>query len=75
MDEGNKTQLSFDTLSLNEKLLRGIYSYGFENPVFTIISSMLLLGERPTPMILIGGAVIIGGVSLIVLTKDPKLVS
>ena len=32
MDEGNKTQLSFDTLSLNEKLLRGIYSYGFENP-------------------------------------------
>ena len=32
MDEVNKTQLSFDTLSLNEKLLRGIYSYGFENP-------------------------------------------
>lgn len=32
MNEENKTQLSFDTLSLNEKLLRGIYSYGFENP-------------------------------------------
>jgi len=44
-------------------------------PVFTIISSMLLLGERPTTMILIGGAVVIGGVSLIVLTKDSKLVS
>jgi drug/metabolite transporter (DMT)-like permease len=43
-------------------------------PVFTIISSMLILGERPTPMILIGGAVVIGGVSLIVFTKDTKLV-
>tara|TARA_Y100000389_G_C17434086_1_gene504436 strand:- start:224 stop:1378 length:1155 start_codon:yes stop_codon:yes gene_type:complete len=32
MDEENKTQLSFDTLDLNENLLRGIYSYGFENP-------------------------------------------
>lgn len=44
-------------------------------PVFTIISSMLFLGERPTPTILIGGAVVIGGVSMIVLTKDNKLVS
>ena len=43
-------------------------------PVFTIISSILILGERPTPMILIGGAVVIGGVSLIVFTKDTKLV-
>jgi len=44
-------------------------------PVFTIISSMLFLGERPTNMILIGGSIVIGGVSLIVLTKDPRLVS
>ena len=44
-------------------------------PVFTIISSMLLLGERPAPIIFFGGAVVIGGVSLIVLTKDLKLVS
>jgi len=44
-------------------------------PVFTIFSSMLLLGERPKLMIFIGGAVVISGVSLIVLTKDPKLVS
>jgi len=44
-------------------------------PVFTIISSMFLLGERPTPTIFLGGAVVIGGVSLIVLTKDHKLVS
>ena len=44
-------------------------------PVFTIISSVLLLGERPTIMILVGGAVVICGVSLIVLTKDPKQVS
>ena len=43
-------------------------------PVFTIISSMLLLGERPQPMILIGGAVAIGGVSLILMAKDPKLI-
>ena len=44
-------------------------------PVFTIISSMLLLGERPTPMIILGGTVVIGGVYLIVFTKDSKLVS
>ena len=43
-------------------------------PVFTIISSILILGERPTPMILIGGAVVIGGASLIVFIKDTKLV-
>jgi len=44
-------------------------------PVFTIISSMLLLGERPTPMIFFGGAVVIVGVFMIVLTKDPELTS
>jgi len=43
-------------------------------PVFTIISSMLLLEERPTVMTFLGGVVVICGVSLIVLTKDPKLV-
>tara|TARA_B100000214_G_scaffold375465_1_gene361956 strand:- start:12836 stop:13993 length:1158 start_codon:yes stop_codon:yes gene_type:complete len=32
MDEENKTTLSFDNLNLKENLLRGIYSYGFENP-------------------------------------------
>ena len=42
-------------------------------PVFTIISSMLLLGERPATITFFGGAVVIGGVSLIVLVKDPKL--
>ena len=44
-------------------------------PVFTIISSMLLLEERPSPMIFLGGVVVIGGVSLIVLTKNPELIS
>ena len=44
-------------------------------PVFTIISSILLLGERPTTMILIGGSIVIGGVSMIVFTRDSKLVS
>ena len=44
-------------------------------PVFTIASSVLFLGEQPTFMIFVGGAVVIGGVSLIVITKDPKLVS
>ena len=32
MDESNKTKLSFDDLSLKDHLLRGVYSYGFENP-------------------------------------------
>ena len=44
-------------------------------PVFTIFSSMLLLGERPTPIIFLGGAVVIGGVSLIVLATDTKVIS
>jgi len=44
-------------------------------PVFTIISSILLLGERPAPITFFGGAIVIGGVSLIVLTKDTKMVS
>ena len=44
-------------------------------PVFTIASSMLFLGEQPSLMIFIGAAVVIGGVSLIVLTKDSKLTS
>ena len=44
-------------------------------PVFTITSSMLFLGEQPTLTILTGGIVVIGGVFLIVMTKDPKQVS
>jgi len=44
-------------------------------PVFTITSSMLFLGEEPSPKIFIGAAVVIGGVSLIVITKDLKLAS
>jgi O-acetylserine/cysteine efflux transporter len=44
-------------------------------PVFTIASSMLFLGEEPSPMIFMGAAVVIGGVSMIVITKDSKLTS
>jgi len=44
-------------------------------PVFTIFSSMLLLGERPSLTIFLGGAVVLVGVSIIVFTKDPKLIS
>jgi O-acetylserine/cysteine efflux transporter len=44
-------------------------------PVFTIASSMLFLGEQPSLMIFMGAAVVIGGVSMIVITKDPKLSS
>tara|TARA_B100001123_G_C15343990_1_gene1036173 strand:+ start:7609 stop:8766 length:1158 start_codon:yes stop_codon:yes gene_type:complete len=32
MDTENIPTLSFDTLNLSENILRGIYSYGFENP-------------------------------------------
>lgn len=42
-------------------------------PVSTIASSMLFLGEEPSPMIFVGAAVVIGGVSMIVITKDSKL--
>ena len=44
-------------------------------PVFTIASSMFFLGEQPSLMIFIGAAVVIGGVSMIVITKDSKLTS
>ena len=44
-------------------------------PVFTIVSSMLFLGEQPSLIIFIGGAVVFGGVSMIVFTKDPELAS
>lgn len=44
-------------------------------PVFTIASSMLFLGEKPSFMIFMGAAVVIGGVSMIVITKDSKLTS
>ena len=44
-------------------------------PVFTIASSMFFLGEQPTLIIFIGGAVVFGGVSMIVFTKDPELAS
>ncbi|MDP7621580.1 MAG: EamA family transporter [SAR324 cluster bacterium] len=44
-------------------------------PVFTITSSMLFLGEQPSTMIFVGAAVVIGGVSMIVITKDSKLTS
>ena len=42
-------------------------------PVFTIALSMFFLGEQPSPIIFIGAAVVIGGVSVIVITKDAKL--
>ena len=44
-------------------------------PVFTIASSMFFLGEQPTLIIFIGGAVVFGGVSMIVFVKDPELAS
>ena len=44
-------------------------------PVFTIASSMLFLGEKPSLVIFMGAVVVIGGVSMIVITKDSKLAS
>ena len=41
-------------------------------PVFTIGSSVLFLDERPSMIVLLGGAVVIGGVSMIVMSKDRK---
>ena len=41
-------------------------------PVFTIASSVLFLDEHPSMIVLLGGAVVIGGVSMIVMSKDRK---
>ena len=39
-------------------------------PVFTVLFSMLLLGERPSLEVLLGGVTILAGVSLIVFSKS-----
>ena len=39
-------------------------------PVVTIVSSILLLGERPAPAVLAGGAVVLAGVAVIVFTRN-----
>mgnify|MGYP001243791381 FL=1 len=39
-------------------------------PVFTIASSVLFLDEHPSMIVLLGGAVVIGGVSMIVMSKN-----
>jgi O-acetylserine/cysteine efflux transporter len=39
-------------------------------PVVTIASSIFLLGERPAPVVLTGGAVVFAGVAIIVFTRD-----
>jgi O-acetylserine/cysteine efflux transporter len=41
-------------------------------PVFTIATSVLLLGERPSPGVLSGGAIVLFGVALIVFTRTPQ---
>ncbi len=35
-------------------------------PIFTIVSSMLLLGERPSWLVLGGGLIVLTGVAIIV---------
>ena len=39
-------------------------------PVITIRSSVLLLGERPSMLVLTGGAIVLAGVSIIVFTRN-----
>ena len=39
-------------------------------PVVTIASSIALLGERPAPVVLAGGAVVLTGIAIIVFTRD-----
>ena len=41
-------------------------------PVFTIATSVLLLGERPSLAVLSGGAIVLGGVALIVYSRRPS---
>ena len=39
-------------------------------PVFTVLFSVILLGERPSLEVLLGGVTILAGVSLIVFSKS-----
>ena len=47
MDQENILNTTFDTLNLKDNLLRGIYSYGFENPskIQTEAVPLLLSGK------------------------------
>ena len=39
-------------------------------PIFTIISSMLLLGEQPSSQILTGGVIVLSGVAVILFARS-----
>ena len=41
-------------------------------PVFGVIGSIVILGERPGPSVLLGGAIVIAGVSMIVLKRTAR---
>ena len=40
-------------------------------PVITMLASILLLGERPTSSIFIGGAIVLAGVAIIIFKRNP----
>ena len=44
-------------------------------PIFTIASSMLLLGERPSWLVLCGGLIVLAGVTIIVFAHKLNLKS
>jgi O-acetylserine/cysteine efflux transporter len=41
-------------------------------PVFGVIGSIVILGERPGPSVLLGGAIVVAGVSMIVLKRTAR---
>ncbi|MDH3265279.1 MAG: hypothetical protein OEM24_14930, partial [Paracoccaceae bacterium] len=40
-------------------------------PFATVLSAVVLLGERPAPIVLLGGAVTIIGVAVIIIRDNP----
>jgi drug/metabolite transporter (DMT)-like permease len=49
-----------------------IATYPYVNPVVAVILGAIILGERVTPPIVIGGAVVVAGVSLVVSVERPR---
>jgi drug/metabolite transporter (DMT)-like permease len=51
--------------------LTTVSTYAYVNPVVAVTAGWVLLGERITPQMAIGGAVIVGSVALVIQAREP----
>jgi len=56
---------------INEYSINLVMPFTLLLPIVTVLSAMVLLGERPAPIVLLGGAVTVIGVAVIILRDNP----